>query len=217
VRSIRALIIALFATGLTACGGGHVAAPTGTPTVSATATATAPTITITPEPTPVASNPALPVNPCDWLLQSDAQSMLGVPVNVGRADVLAGSCIYYASTQPTTTYCSAAMGFNATACVDTALTILNSVTFADATRSQTFQTGSGFGYTVTAYPVPGTDEAYSVVDTVPWSKHPTVSLDVTLEANVYFAVEIIDPLDTTEHLEVLEGAEATYVLHDVGL
>jgi hypothetical protein len=209
-------VLVLVAILLTACGGTQLAAPTAT-VVTPTATAIVPTLTITPEPTPVPSNPDLPVNPCDWLLQSDAQSLLGVPVNVGRADVLVGSCIYYAAVQPTTTFCSAAIGFNATACVDTAVSILNSVTFANVTRPETFQPGSGFAYTVTVYPVPGADEAFSVVNTDPPSKHPTVSLDVTLDGNVFFAVEIIDPFDTTEHLQVLEGAEASYVLHDVGL
>jgi hypothetical protein len=213
---VKGVVLALLvACGLTACGGGS---PVAAPTVTATATAVFPTLPpVTAEPTPVPSNPDLPVNPCDWLLQSDAQSLLGVPVNVGRADVLVGSCIYYASIQPTTTFCSAVMGFNASACVDTAVSILNSVTFANVTRPETFQPGSGFAYTVTAYSVPGADEAYSVVNTDPPSTHPTVSLDVTLDGNVFFAVEIIDPFDTTEHLQVLEGAEAADVLHDVGL
>jgi len=195
VAALESLATAVALTAA-ACAGATAQPAASAPSVpSAVAPATA-SVTLpvfTPTPALLPSNRLVPSNPCLWLLQSDAQNILGTLVYSGSTALGPQDCIYYASFTPSATL--------------VAVDIVDSTAFA--------QTEADPGYTIT--PVPGIgDLAFFAILNVSAGANPP-ALYVRVDTDVFFSVEVAYPNSRQTQVEAQERTAAFDVLSNLNL
>jgi hypothetical protein len=207
VKSIGMLLTApAFGLTVAACGSGAAQ-----PTKQATVALSTPSTTATPSST--LSTASLPQDPCQWLLESDAQQLLGVAINTkmdGQAN-----CSYSPGTLEATA--SPAPG----AADGASLDILDSTSFASG---QTSLQADGVTYSIVFVPsanvIPGssTNDATFFAIGSGSSAHPAWTyLYVQIGGNVSFRVGLLAPSLSAPELEAKDQTAALDVLRNLKL
>jgi hypothetical protein len=191
-----------------ACGSGR-SQPAQTAAHSSPASTPSPSLAPSPSP----STLSLPSDPCQWLLESDAQQLLGVAINT-RVDG-ATNCSYSPGTLEETA--SPAPG----AADGASLDILDSTAFASG---QTPLQPDGVTYSIVLVPsanvIPGSsgsDATFYAVGSGS-SAHPAWTyLYVEIGGDVYFRVGILAPSLSEAELEAKDQTAALDVLRNLKL
>jgi hypothetical protein len=207
MRSVGMLLAApVLGLAVVACGSGTSQLEKQTTTASSTSVSTA-----TPSPTP--STLALPSDPCQWLLESDAQQILGVAINI-RVDGET-NCSYSPGTLEETA--APAPG----AADGASLDILDSSSFAGG---QVPLQPDGVTYSIVFVPsanvIPGSpasDTTFYAVGSGS-NAHPAWTyLYVQTHSDVYFRVGLLAPSLSAPGLEAKDQTAALDVLKNLNL
>jgi len=203
IRAVGIPLATFLGLAMVACSSG-TSQPAQTATHSSTASART---------TPSPSTVSLPSDPCQWLLQSDAQHLLGFAINT-RADALA-NCTYSPGTPEETA--SPSPG----AADAVSLDILDSTSFASG---QTSLQPDGVIYSIVFVPsanvIPGAsgDDATFYAIGNGSHVHPAWTyLYVQLAGNVNFRVGLLAPSLSAPELEAKDQAAALDVLRNLKL
>lgn len=203
-------------------GGGAALASTPSSSPSTAVASNEPT----PASSPLLSNAALPStaslpsDPCLWLLQSDAQDILGIAVGSG-SDLSSSTgpwCIYFPVASAINTETSETSAY---------VSILDSAGFAAAQETDQPDTAS---YTITPVPsdtiLPAQSAPYtgdqtfyatSVGPTGQGHYPTTTALFVCLDDHVYFSVTVVDPVSSETQIQAQDRTAAVDVLRNLNL